>query len=435
MREVLRGAMVTFPLRALGAGIGFILNIVLGRLLGVEDVGLFFLALTIATLCHTLGTLGLGNVLLRHVASSTVKNGAENIRNIAVTGLRMTLISAMALTLLLVVAAPWIAGVVLQNPHLTIPLQWMALTIIPQTQLRLYAQLLRGLKKIALSQILRNIDVPLMTIVFIVILGGSFGVTGAVWSFSLASLITVIFAFVAWRRVIGSEQLQPQQLQTHSVNKVELLRSGFPILQSNLMNLLLNPASILLLGAMANTTAVALFAIAFRTAMLTRFSLMAVNSIAAPKFAALHSAAEDKALASTSRRSTFLITLAAMPLLIVFLVFPGWIMGLFGEEFVAGAGVLMILTGGQFFAVICGSVGYLLMMSGNERLLRNNTVISGISCLVLNLLLIPGYGAIGAAIAVSSSIILRSLLGSIQVYRRLGILPFFIQAPTVTSDD
>lgn len=430
MREVLRGAMVTFPLRALGAGIAFSFNIVLGRLFGAEDAGLYFLALTIATICYTLGNLGLEGVLLRHAASNSSPDRKGEIQTIAAIGMRVSLIFALILTVLLVIAAPWIAEVILKNPDLTRPLQWMALTIVPQTQLRLYAQLLRGFKKIALSQTLRNIDVPLMTIIFIAILGVSFGVTGAVWAFALASTLTFIFAIIIWKRV-----LKPESQVTHTITTRELIRSGFPLLQTNLMNLMLNPATIMLLGALADATAVAIFAIAFRTAMLTRFSLMAVNAIAAPKFAALHSSKEDKALASTSRRSTFLITFAATPMLVIFMVFPEWVMSLFGEEFVAGAQVLMILSAGQFFAVICGSVGYLLMMSGNEKLLRNNTLISGITCLILNLLLIPDYGVIGAAVAVSSSIILRSLLGSIQVYRQLGILPFFIQSPMGNSND
>ena len=97
--------------------------------------------------------------------------------------------------------------------------------------------------------------------------------------------------------------------------------------------------------------------------------------------------------------------------------------------------MLTILALSQFVAAACGSVGYLLMMSGREKLLRNQTVLAALVALGLHLLLIPELGAVGAAIAVSSAIALRSLVGSYQVYRHLGVLPFFIPASAEAPDD
>ena len=56
MREVLRGAMVAFPLRLVSAGLVFALNILLARILGAEDTGLYYLALTITTIATTVAT-------------------------------------------------------------------------------------------------------------------------------------------------------------------------------------------------------------------------------------------------------------------------------------------------------------------------------------------------------------------------------------------
>ena len=430
MREVLRGTLTAAPLRAIGAGLALVLNILLARLLGADGAGLYFLALTVATIASTIGTAGLGQVLVRHTAANAARDDLAAAKATARRGTRLSLLCAITVSVLLLLIAPWAADALLGKPELGLPLQWMALTILPQTQLQLHAQLLRGLKKIALSQILRNVDVPLLTMVFLVLLAGTYGVTGAVWSFSLANAITAVAAAWAWRQAVG-----PVAARREAASAGDLLSSGGLILQTNLMNLLIGPIATLLLGSMAPAAAVAVFAVAFRTARLTRFALMAVNSISAPKFAALHSAADAKALTATARRSSLLITLIASPLLLLFVVFPGWTMSLFGAAFVEGAEVLMILALGQFVAALCGSVGYLLMMSGHEKRLRNNTAIAAVVALGLNLLLIPELGAVGAAIAVSSAIALRSLLGSIQVYRQLGILPFFLPAPAETTDE
>ena len=421
MLEVLRGAMVALPLRVLAAGLAFGFNILLARILGVQNTGIYFLALTITMIATTIANFGLGNVLVRHTAAGAAQDDWNKVHAVARKGTGIALLCAAGLTILLGLSAGWLSEFVLSKPELTMPLRWMTLSILPQAQLLLHAQLLRGLKKIAISQFLRHIDVPVLTMIFLVWLAGMYGVTGAVWSYLLASLITATMAIWFWKRTVP-----PHQGRDGPVSLRDMLRSGFTLLQSNIMSILINSATTLMLGAMSTSAAVAIYSVAFRTAMLTRFALMAVNSIAGPKYAALHSTADTQAIATTSRRSAILMTLASGPLLLIFLVFPGWVMGLFGEKFVSGSMVLMILAFAQFIAVFCGSVGNLLIMSGNEKQFRNINAISVIIALLLNLILIPPFSATGAAISVAAAIIVRSLLGTFEVYRQLGILPFFM---------
>ena len=75
-----------------------------------------------------------------------------------------------------------------------------------------------------------------------------------------------------------------------------------------------------------------------------------------------------------------------------------------------------------FVNVITGSVGFLLMMSGNERLLMNNIASSALISLLLSFMLIPHYGIIGAAVATAMSVIVRNIMASYFVYRAMKIV-------------
>ncbi|OEU69195.1 MAG: hypothetical protein BA863_00145 [Desulfovibrio sp. S3730MH75] len=97
-------------------------------------------------------------------------------------------------------------------------------------------------------------------------------------------------------------------------------------------------------------------------------------------------------------------------------------MAIFGKQFAAGGLVLSILAVGQFVNVITGSVGFVLMMCGYERLLRNNIALCAFINLALNYLLIPSLGAIGAAIATATTLILQNLIAAGLVWWRLGIM-------------
>jgi len=99
-------------------------------------------------------------------------------------------------------------------------------------------------------------------------------------------------------------------------------------------------------------------------------------------------------------------------------------MRIFGPGFDAGAPVLVIGAVGQLVNCGVGSVGYLLLMSGNQRrLMRVQFVMAGISILV-NVVLIPVLGIVGAALAAATVTVAGNLWNLYHVRRALQIFPY-----------
>jgi O-antigen/teichoic acid export membrane protein len=98
------------------------------------------------------------------------------------------------------------------------------------------------------------------------------------------------------------------------------------------------------------------------------------------------------------------------------------VLSLFGSGFSGSAMVLSILAVGQFVNVITGSVGYLLTMSGHERLQRNNFAVCAAISVLLNIVLVPRLGAIGAAIATSTTLAVQMLIAAAIVRQKLGLI-------------
>ena len=61
-------------------------------------------------------------------------------------------------------------------------------------------------------------------------------------------------------------------------------------------------------------------------------------------------------------------------------------------------------------------------MCGYERLMRNNMAVWAGVGLVLNLLLIPPLGVIGAAIAAATTLALQMITAAIMVWQKLGVV-------------
>ncbi|MDC9603281.1 polysaccharide biosynthesis C-terminal domain-containing protein, partial [Pseudoalteromonas sp. GABNS16G] len=127
-------------------------------------------------------------------------------------------------------------------------------------------------------------------------------------------------------------------------------------------------------------------------------------------------------LSRQSARGAFAIALPIGLLLIFF--GDSLISVLFGEEYSEISYLpLIILVIGQLFNVFFGSVGFLLAMTGNEKQSFKGQVFAVLVNLFLCWALVPTMGAVGAAIAVSSSIIFWNAILGYLVYRKVGIRP------------
>ena len=100
---------------------------------------------------------------------------------------------------------------------------------------------------------------------------------------------------------------------------------------------------------------------------------------------------------------------SSFPLVIVFFMFPDFLLGLFGEEFKVGVTAFIFLSCGRLISSFSGSVGNILQMTGNQNIYAIILLIGAILNVVLNLILIPLYGINGAAIASMSSLIVWNL--------------------------
>jgi O-antigen/teichoic acid export membrane protein len=99
-------------------------------------------------------------------------------------------------------------------------------------------------------------------------------------------------------------------------------------------------------------------------------------------------------------------------------------MGIFGPDFERGWPVLVIGAVGQLVNCGVGSVGYLLLMSGNQkRLIKVQFAMTVVSVLT-NIILIPALGMVGAALASACVNAGGNLWNLYEVRKALGISPY-----------
>jgi O-antigen/teichoic acid export membrane protein len=410
-----RGAIGSFALRVGSTVLGFITGILLARLLGAKGYGIYTYAFAWTNLLIIPATLGLNRLLVREVATYNTQAAWGRIRAL----LRWSNGMVALLSVAIAVAAAAVFWKALGGNATSYALV-IALASLPFTTLTTLRQgALRGLRHIVTGQLPEMLLRPLLLIALVLGAYALLGRLNALWVVALAVLaIGISFAVGAWllQRALppGIRHAQPE----YSVRK--WLGSAFPFMFIGGMLVINSYTDVIMLGILRDQASVGVYSIVVRVATLTTFVIAAADAALAPSLANLFVTGNLKRLEFVVRRSTFLVMLFTLPITLAIIVFGKPILSVFGQDFTQGFTALVILSLGQFANVATGTVGTLLSMTGHERDTATAVAVSAALNIVLNAILIPRWGLVGAGTATACSIVVQNVLLARFVYRRLG---------------
>lgn len=412
--EILKGSLWAFVLKIISAGSGFVMNLVIARQLGVEEAGYFFLSLSIVTVLVALGLQGFNNALIRFIAGFAANKEKRKVAESYSFGILRVLPLVAVFALIIWSFSQWISDSFFSKPLLSAVLGTMGLAVVPLAIIQFHGFAFQGLKRIFLAMFAQSAALPIILIPLMLIVKPDRASDTGVCYLLVCIVLSVVMVLL-WFSINTPAWLIPSC--TVRVQIGATLGSLFLI---SFFNIVTQWAGQLMLGGLAEVRDVAIFATAQRTAMLTSFILVAVNAIAAPKFAAAFARNDIQAIKETALASGRIMTLFAIPVVLFILVEAEWIMGWFGPEFRQGAMVLRILAVGQLVNVLTGSVGYLLQMTGRENLYRNNVFAACLLMVVGGFFAAMLWGVTGVAVVTSLALSLQNLMSVYMVNKELG---------------
>ena len=153
--------------------------------------------------------------------------------------------------------------------------------------------------------------------------------------------------------------------------------------------------------------------------------LGALNGPFAPMIAARHAAGDRVGLERAYRTVARWAVLLAVPPVLVCLVLPDAVLGLWPHGDPARAATaLRITASAQLACTAVGSVNYLLLMAGRPRAALANALPATLLNLGLSFWLVPRMGVTGAALANAGALCFANGMALVQVWRALDVHPF-----------
>jgi O-antigen/teichoic acid export membrane protein len=418
-KYIFRDAAGTLALRVVAASLTLILSGVIARILGVADYGTYTYALTWVYFLATPACLGIDRLLVRLTAVYQAHNQWGKVRGILRWSNQLVLATSLLLCLIaLSICLLFSTSNGLRDTFLfSLPvLPFFALTTLKQSALQGMQQVLQG--QLPESVFRHLFMLGLLALVYFAS-GKHLGAPVAAGLTAVASGA----AFLTAAKLLRNNLPPSFKASALEYQKADWTRHALPLLLVATLGIISTQTETLILGAIKGMEAVSYFTVASRGAELISLALLIVGVPLAPTYARLWVSKDRDELERVARLGAYASLLVAIPALLALIFYGAWFLALFGTEFKSAQPVLEILSVGHIINVMMGSVGLLLIMCGHEREAAAGTAISIIIKLLLCALLIPSWGAVGAAVARSGSLIAWNLLLLYMVHKKLAINP------------
>jgi O-antigen/teichoic acid export membrane protein len=419
------GGSTMLAASAFGNGLGYLLGIVLARLLGAEDFGLYALGMAIFNVIMLVALCGADTMVVK-VVSESFQRGDRLLaaKTLLIALVLVVSVGLLAAIFLLRSSHTWLLDLY-QRPQLVPVLMILALTIPVALAVTVLVASFQATHAFSKVIAIRSVWEPLGKLTLA--LGavwcgwGLVGVVGGVGSVSLISLVLAAY----FGRTMIAEGFSAGWIDRSRA--VELAKFGLPLFIMTIIGVISPRTDVLFLGYWSDPAQVRLYQAAYQTAAILTLIAAALDMAFAPLSAgllAVHDVTKLKSLYGNVSR--WLLTVS-FPMALILIVFGPDILSLFGPAFPIAAECLLLLALGQWINTWTTFAHTLLLMSGRSRLAMWNSIGTGFLLLILNWLFIPRWGIIGAAFAVSLSMTIGSILRVGQVWILHGLHPFSVE--------
>ena len=420
-RFPLSGALSgSLAVRIAGAGVAFGLHALLARLAGAEEYGAYSYVLTWVGVLAMIASLGLDVSLVKYVAAYNAQAAWPLLKGLVRWSHRLVLVLAFVASF---VAALFVAVRQDELVPSLVHTVWLGCGVLPIVALlRLSEGRLLGCRRVVLAQLLDGILRPAVTAIMAALVfwlpGERMGSSDAMGLHLIALAAVAGFGFALARRV------SPPRLSTCMEASYDVrtwLRAAIPLWLEAAMRLVSTSLDVILLGGIVGMTEAGVYAVANRIAELIVFGVHASQAAARPHIAASYAHEDRQGMQRAVTAASVWATVFAVATCCVLIPTRSIVLRQFGEEFVAGSAVILVLSAGYFVTACTAVVHAVMNMTDQQRANMTITAVMLAVKLPLSYAAIAFGGMIGAAV-VSSSVMAAGCLWSWHHVRRtLGV--------------
>lgn len=420
--EITRQSAIYFSSTIFALTCNYFFKIFIARELGARLIGWNALGMGVYSIAKLAGQMGLPGSAVRFISAYRSTGDFDRLRGFFWRGLAWSLSGASLLATGIVLLRHSLAVHLFHEPAMASYLPLYAILVPLGIGSSFLGGTLRGFQKASRPAVITNfISLPVIIALSTVGVVLGFSLFAYVFAQVVGEFLSLILIAIELYKVSNGE-LRPRQ---HALGKIDHSARSFALsfMGVGLIDFAANHADRLVIGYFLDAKQVGVYAIATSAGILVPMILQAVNSVFSPMVSSLHSQNRQQLLAHLYQVVTKWTLALTLPLVLVLVVFAIPFLSLFGPDFRSGWPILIVIAVAEIVDCGVGSVGVLLMMSGNEkRYIRTQAVLAPL-ILAVKLALIPSFGLMGAAMGSALGIAASNLAYLWQVKKCLHMQP------------
>ncbi|HVB73149.1 MAG TPA: flippase [Ktedonobacteraceae bacterium] len=408
-----------------GTLLKYVGNFIIQRSFGPGLFGLYSLGLSFVTLISSIFNLGLDDAMLRYIPVYRTKKQPGALRSLVVFCTALSGIAGLVGAVLMLIFTPQLVAL-RHTPQdaslLTLTFELMAPLIPLLCMQGIWFGGLQGFKAFK-SRILSQRLVPAVSLIALLAIAVLFfpNLEGVITAMVLSTVFGTVLSLYYLFRLISKQGKQTSK----SYEVREWLGFATPNFLTTITDTVMESTDTLLLAFFAiSSVGLGQYAAAIKYSNFITIPLISLNTIFAPTIAELHSKGEMKKLEAMFKVVTRWTIILSLPIFCITTLFSASLLALSGKGFIAAWPLLIAFSVGSMFNAGTGCVGYMLLLTGHQKLSFMNSLAGIVVNVVLGVILTPRFGAMGTAISTGLAVIVLNLARLLQVRVLLKIQPY-----------
>lgn len=418
---IAKGSLSTFITLGLVQGLRFISGIIIGRYYGADASGKLTLVITIMAIFTIIVTFGIKDAIQKLIPEKRTLYNTRTAFQYFILGIEIILVKWILICIVLYILAPYLANY-WNEPNLTSLIRWSGIFILPTVLADYCFFALKAGFKVHTANITLIIPTVLRIILLIIVTLFWFNIYNPIYlHFATLSVLPFLFTiFPIYKHFILPYK---DEKVLYKADKKEIYRLALPMFLTYFSFIINNNADVFLLKHFEVSTAeIGIYKTVTNIALLSSTLLVSLNTTIQPKLTQLFYKKEFQELTRLTIKSTKLIFWISLPIYLILFFFAKQLVGLYGSTFSSGTLPLKIMIVGQFFNTACGPVAQLLNATGHHKQFTYISILGALFSIIINILIVPYYGIIGAAIANTISVLFWNIIGVIYIKQKFGFI-------------
>jgi O-antigen/teichoic acid export membrane protein len=422
----IRGSSLLLVGRMISLGTNFLVQVLIVRYLSQEDYGVFAYALSVVAIATTFVGLGTDRAIGRFLPIFQ-----ENGRTDAMLGTLLFVMGTIASLGIAVILLVYGLQDLISASLISEQAGSLMLILIVLAPIQALDDVLMNgfavfsnpraifFRRYVLNPILR------FAVVGLLIFGDRDVEFLAVGYVATGAIGVAVYGVLFFRLLRRSGMLPRGARPTLSFPIREVLAFSIPLLTTDLVYILLNATDVLVLGAYTDAETVASYRVIQPVAALNLIVLQSFTLLFIPASARLFAREDHEGMRSLYWQTAAWVAVASFPIFaLTFALAEPLTVLLFEERYASSATYLAIIALGRYYDAALGFNGLTLRVFGNMRAVVAVNLVAAAINLVLLLVLIPPFGALGAAIATGSTLVVFNSLKQYALHRVVGVRLF-----------